>query len=105
MLDPRLEKRTVRTPDGHLLWTGGLANGYPAAKHEGKTFCVKRLMWAQVYGPIPDGAVVISRCGKRTCIEPSHLALTTSGRYASVKDALGRYEREQAGEPVKAQEP
>ena len=91
MLTPRQMRRTVRTPDGHLLWTGGLANGYPAAKHEGKTAYVKRLVWEEVNGPIPEGAVVISACGERLCIEPSHLALTTSGRYASVRDALGRY--------------
>ena len=33
MLTPRIMKRTIRTFDGHLLWTGGVANGYAAAKH------------------------------------------------------------------------
>ena len=37
MLTPRQLKKTVQTPDGHMLWTGALANGYPAGKHEGKT--------------------------------------------------------------------
>lgn len=97
MLPPRLMKRTLRTPDGHLLWTGGLANGYPGAKHEGKPTYVKRLVWEQENGPIPEGAVVISTCGQRTCIELSHLALTNPGRYASVRDALGRYASECAG--------
>lgn len=94
MLTPRLMKRTVRTSDGHLLWTGGLANGYPAAKHEGKTVYVKRLVWEHENGPIPEGAVMISTCGQRACIEPSHLALSTPGRYASVRDALGKYASE-----------
>ena len=40
---------------------------------------------------IPVGAVVISTCALRTCIEPGHLGLSTPGRYASVRDALGRY--------------
>ena len=83
--------KTVRTPDGHLLWAGGLVNGYPAAKHEGKTVYVKRLVWEVAHGPIPEGAVVISTCGERTCIEASHLGLSTPGRYRSVRDALGRY--------------
>ena len=91
-------KRTFRTPDGHLLWTGGLANGYPAAKHDGKTVYVKRLTWEQENGPVPEGAVVISTCEERTCIEPSHLGLSTPGRYASVRDALGRYGNEPGGE-------
>ncbi len=98
-LPPRLIERTVRTPDSHLLWTGGLANGYPAAKHEGKTVYLKRLGWERENGPVPQGAVVISTCGVRTCVEPSHLALTSPGRYASVRDALGRYAIEAPGTP------
>lgn len=91
MLTQRLIKRTFRTPDGHLLWTGGLANGYPAAKHEGRTAYVKRLVWEEANGPIPEGAVVISTCGQRTCIEPPHLALSTPGRHAGRKDDRGKY--------------
>jgi hypothetical protein len=93
MLTPRVMSRTTRTPDGHLLWTGGLANGRPATKHNGKTVYVKRLVWEEVNGPIPEGAVVISTCGERTCIEPSHLALSAPGRYAG-RRARGRYTSE-----------
>jgi len=74
-----------------MLWTGGLANGYPAGKHEGKTVYLKRLIWEEHFGPIPEGSVVTSACGQRTCIEPSHLGLTAPGRYPSVRNALGRY--------------
>jgi hypothetical protein len=91
MLTARQLKRTVRTPDGHLLWTGGLANGYPAGKHEGKTVYLKRLIWEEVHGPIPAGLVVVSHCGQRTCIEPTHLSLSAPGRYAGKRDHLGRY--------------
>ncbi len=94
MLTPRQLKKTVRTTDGHLLWTGGLANGYPAAKHEGRTVYVKRLIWEETHGPIPEGSVVVSSCGRRTCIEPSHLALSPPGRYAGKRNHLGRYVRE-----------
>ena len=97
MLTPKQMTRTRRTPDGHLLWIGGLANGYPAVKHQGKTVYVKRLVWEEAHGPIPEGAVVISVCGERTCIESSHLALSTPGRYVSVRDALGRYSGELEG--------
>ena len=37
--------------------------------HEGKTAYVKRLVWIEVDGPIPEGALVISTCGERTCID------------------------------------
>lgn len=94
MLTPRLMKRTTRTPDGHLVWNGGLANGRPAAKHEGRTVYVRRLIWEEAHGPIPQGAVVISNCDQRDCIEPTHLALGSPGRHAGRKDERGKYARE-----------
>ena len=91
MLSERHMQKTVRTPEGHLLWTGGLANGYPAVKCGDRTLYLKRVVWAEIHGSVPEGAVVISTCGQRTCIEAAHLGLSTPGRYASVRDALGRY--------------
>jgi hypothetical protein len=89
-------KKTRMTKDGHLLWSGAFANGYPAIKQGNRTVYLRRVVWEEVHGPIPAGAVVITTCGERTCIEPGHLALSTPGRYASLRDALGRY-REKVG--------
>lgn len=75
----------------HLLWIGGLANGYPAVKRGDSTFYAKRVLWAEIHGSVPEGAVLVSTCGERTYIEPAHLGLSTPGRYASVGEALGRY--------------
>ncbi len=91
MLTTRQLSKTIRTPDGHLLWEGALANGYPAGKHKGKTVYLKRLIWEEVNGPVPEGMVVTSSCGRRDCIEPSHLALSPPGRYAGLRNELGRY--------------
>jgi hypothetical protein len=91
MLTPRQMAKTRRTPDGHLLWEGGFANGYPAIKVEGKTVYVKRLLWEETNEAIPEGVVVVSTCGERTCVEPSHLGLTGPGRHAGPKSADGRY--------------
>jgi len=41
MLTPKQMTKTERTPDGHLMWKGALANGRPAVKHDGKTVEVK----------------------------------------------------------------
>jgi hypothetical protein len=97
MLTPRQMTKMVRTPDGHLFWTGGLANGYPAVRYEGKTVYAKRLIWEKTHGPIPEGAVVISTCSNRACIEPSHLGLSTPGRHGAPKDARGKYASEPEG--------
>jgi len=81
MLTPEQMMKTERTDNGCLLWTGALANGYPAAKHLGKTVYLKRLIWEGLHGAIPDGGIVISTCGERTCIESSHMGLGRPGRY------------------------
>lgn len=91
MLTPRQLKKTVRTSDGHTLWIGALANGYPAGKSKGRTVYLKRLIWEEINGPIPEGMVVTSSCGRRNCIEPTHLALGPPGRYDGVRNELGRY--------------
>jgi hypothetical protein len=96
MLTPRQMMKTERTADGHLLWKGGLANGRPAVKQGSKTVYVKRLLWEEMNGPIPEGLVVVSACGERTCIEPSHLALSKPGRYggqAETADACRQHSR------------
>jgi len=95
VLTERQMKKTERTSDGHLLWTGGLANGYPAIRQGDRTVYLKRAVWEETQGPVPEGAVVISTCGTRTCIEPEHLALARPGRYPQVivpisKNAAGR---------------
>lgn len=46
--------------DGHLLWTGGLANGYPAVKQGIRTAYVKRVVPEEVHVALPSGAVIIS---------------------------------------------
>ena len=82
MLTPKQMMKTQRTEDGHLLWKGGMANGYPAVKQGSKTVYIKRLLWEDANGFIPEGMVVVSSCGERTCVQASHLALSKPGRYA-----------------------
>jgi hypothetical protein len=95
VLTTKQMKKTVRTDDGHLLWTGACANGYPGLKRGNQTFYVKRLHWEERHGPVPPGAVVISTCGLRACIEPEHLALRAPGRYtAGARDPEGRFTTE-----------
>jgi hypothetical protein len=66
VLCERQLRKTVRTAEGHLLWKGGLANGHPAVKHQGRTVYLKRILWEATHGPIPGDLVVVSACRKRT---------------------------------------
>jgi HNH endonuclease len=81
VLTEKQKRKTVWTAEGHLLWQGGLANGYPAIKEGSRTVYLKRVVWEETQGPVPEGAVVVSSCGKRACIEAAHLALARPGRY------------------------
>jgi hypothetical protein len=58
---------------------------------------IKRLVWEQENGPIPEGAVVVSTCGERACIEVGHLALGAPGRHAGRKDGRGKFTVEPQG--------
>ena len=92
MLTEKQARKTERTSDGHLLWTGALANGYPAIKQGSRTVYLRRAVWEETRGPVPEGAVVICTCGERTCIEPGHLALGAPGRYPlGARDPHGRF--------------
>lgn len=44
------------------------ANGYPAARFQGRTVYFKRLVWEEVYGPVPEAGVVVCACVERTGI-------------------------------------
>jgi hypothetical protein len=92
MLTKKQIGKTVRTEDGHLLWRGACANGYPAIKQGTRTVYLNRHLFEELHGPVPAGAVVTSSCGVRACIEPEHLGLGAPGRYPSgARDRTGRY--------------
>jgi hypothetical protein len=98
MLTEKQKRKTLCTAEGHLLWLGGLANGYPAIKRGNNTLYLKRLQWEESHGAIPAGAVVFSSCGERTCIEPAHLALGAPGRYPTGRAAPESHEDRPGGE-------
>lgn len=64
-----------REPADCWMWLGPTT----PAGHGKITFCGRdelahRWLWAQLFGPIPAGAVVYSTCGTKGCINPHHLA-------------------------------
>jgi hypothetical protein len=49
-----------------------------------------RVIWEEVFGPIPDGMLVLHRCDNPPCINPAHLFLGTHTDNMRDRAAKGR---------------
>lgn len=79
-LAERIARKTKPGPGGCLLWTGNLANGYPAIKVDGKSCLTHRVVLERARGPLPASVQVRRSCGNRTCVELDHLVMVPNRR-------------------------
>jgi hypothetical protein len=76
----------VRTGPDCWMWTGSTNRlGYGqfcvvSPEHGRRMVGSHRFAWELEYGPIPNGADVLHRCGTRRCVRPDHLLLRPSGQ-------------------------
>lgn len=69
------------------LWEQGCSNaGHPIMAVAGKTHHVRRLVYAETHGSIPDGKVVSPKCNHKKCVSPQCLEAITM-KQAHVKAA------------------
>jgi HNH endonuclease len=59
------------------LWAHGCTNGHPVARHDGKYWLLRRLIWGWRNGDIPDGKIITTTCEQKLCLQPEHLELVT----------------------------
>ena len=66
---------TSAGPPGCWEWQGGrTANGgYGVSRYGGKFCRAHRKAWMLLNGPIPEGMLVLHRCGNAACVRPDHL--------------------------------
>jgi len=70
--------------DGDCIeWHGGLTNGHPSVRWEGKTVLIRR----QLMGAIPKGKIARVTCGNLLCVNKGHIEITT---YRNVAVECGR---------------
>lgn len=74
-------KQMVRLPKDPAQcweWLGAVDSlGAACKEFNGRQMVARRWMWAQLFGAIPDGLVITTTCGNKTCTNPHHLRLCT----------------------------
>lgn len=63
-----------KSPDDCWLWLGPTTElGHGKITFGGRDMLAHRWIWSQLFGPIPEGAVVYPTCGVVGCVNPHHL--------------------------------
>lgn len=63
-----------KSPDDCWLWLGPTTEiGHGKITFAGRDMLAHRWIWSQLFGPIPEGAVVYPTCGVVGCVNPHHL--------------------------------
>jgi hypothetical protein len=81
-LDDRMHEMVDRSPNwgGCHLWMGGFGQwGIPCVQIDGRTRSMRRLVWENLYGTIPEGRHVTVTCNITPCLNPDHIALRVVG--------------------------
>ena len=83
--------RHLMLEDGDCLrWRAGVAgNGHPTWRIDGRSQLVRRALWADELGPLPEGVVLRVTCGMPRCCNLAHVAAVSRKAIAVECGALG----------------
>ena len=94
-----------RGEHGCLEWTGAKTEGGYGKLHDGSNRTVHVAIWEALYGPVPDGFIVMhATCDNPPCFRPNHLALGTHRQNQRQKWDRGRGGARQKIDPAAAHE-
>lgn len=86
----RFESKWTPEPySGCWLWTSVInPRGYPTFSVKGLPKVAHQLSYRLHVGPITEGLCVLHRCDTKSCVNPAHLRLGTSGE--NTREAVAR---------------
>lgn len=88
-LAERVRLRCIECGDC-LIWQGSSSRGkHPQIKIAGHTVSVRKALWVEKHGPVPDGMEVAQTCETRNCVE--HIEAQTRKKIARRVAATGVY--------------
>ena len=95
----RLQARTKREGDC-WIWQGAQEDQRPRVWIGDKTFSVRRLLYAELVGPVPDDSRMKSTCGNPQCVNPHHCRTEPPGKKREIERAAKRAAKLAASKPV-----
>jgi hypothetical protein len=89
----RLYARCIEEGDC-LIWQGSVTDsGMPRVNIDGKNgILVRRAVYAELHGSIPDGKVITPICGHKRCLAEHHLQAMTVAKSRSISARKGAYD-------------
>jgi hypothetical protein len=82
-LAERIAAKTDTSGDHHR-WLGATgADGTPQIRIDGRLTTVRRVIWEQAHGPLPDGATVAACPDDARCVRLGHLSLGRKDRMSA----------------------
>lgn len=81
LLEQLLEQRTI--DDGEcLIWQSALCgSGFPCCKVDGRYVSVRRWIYEQIKGSIPNKMYVVTTCRDKKCVNPDHMQIMSQSEY------------------------
>lgn len=76
-LRERFEAKTMRMPNGCIVWTGASSSGYGVVTIGGRARKAHRVSYRMAGGQIPPGYHIDHLCRETLCVNPDHLEPVT----------------------------
>lgn len=88
----RFWEKVTRSNEGCWTWQGSRnESGYGVLLVRGRKLVAHRVSWEVIFGPVPDGMLVLHRCDNPPCVRPDHLFIGT--HMDNIQDCIAKGRR------------
>lgn len=72
------------------MWTGGIGNGSPIIKIDGKNRRAHRVAYELTKGPIPEGVRILQKCKQPLCVRHVDMTISMTYMLTASRERLGK---------------